>query len=178
MDIIHSGFIFVDFECATIHLYHVKIFDRRYILNMLSCTIIIISVLSNALNINKKQCDYCVLFVHFLDICVVKNTLCIIWTFLQLNLLKCDSDSSSDQKRPFFNLNCYDAFDKTLFADLNGTDFIIKSRSSGGRVVKLLASGARGPAGVRFPASPLEFSEIGYLLLPSRDMAERSINRR
>ena len=26
--------------------------------------------------------------------------------------------------------------------------------------------------GVRFPASPLEFSEIGYLLLPSRDMAE------
>ena len=32
--------------------------------------------------------------------------------------------------------------------------------------------------GVRFPASPLEFSEIGYLLLPSRDMAERSLNRR
>ena len=30
----------------------------------------------------------------------------------------------------------------------------------------------------RFPASPLEFSEIGYLLLPSRDMAERSLNRR
>ena len=30
--------------------------------------------------------------------------------------------------------------------------------------------------GVRFPASPLEFSEIGYLLLPSRDMAERSLN--
>ena len=29
--------------------------------------------------------------------------------------------------------------------------------------------------GVRFPASPLEFSEIGYLLLPSRDMAERSL---
>ena len=26
--------------------------------------------------------------------------------------------------------------------------------------------------------SPLEFSEIGYLLLPSRDMAERSLNRR
>ena len=25
-------------------------------------------------------------------------------------------------------------------------------------------------------ASPLEFSEIGYLLLPSRDMAERSLN--
>ena len=31
---------------------------------------------------------------------------------------------------------------------------------------------------VRFSASPLEFSEIGYLLLPSRDMAERSLNRR
>ena len=31
--------------------------------------------------------------------------------------------------------------------------------------------------GVRFPASPLGFSEIGYLLLPSRDMAERSLNR-
>ena len=29
-----------------------------------------------------------------------------------------------------------------------------------------------------FPASPLEFSEIGYLLLPSRDMAERSLKRR
>ena len=46
------------------------------------------------------------------------------------------------------------------------------SWSSGGRVVKLLACGARGPA------SPLEFSEIGYLLLPSRDMAERSLNLR
>ena len=51
-------------------------------------------------------------------------------------------------------------------------------RSSGGRVVKLLACGARGPGLIRFPASPLEFSEIGYLLLPSRDMAERSLNRR
>ena len=29
-----------------------------------------------------------------------------------------------------------------------------------------------------FPASPLEFSEIGYLLLPSRDMAEIPLNRR
>ena len=28
---------------------------------------------------------------------------------------------------------------------------------------------------VRFPASPLEFSEIGYLLLPSRDMADHEI---
>ena len=34
--------------------------------------------------------------------------------------------------------------------------------SGGGRVVKLLA------CGVRFPVSPLEFIEIGYLLLPSR----------
>ena len=32
----------------------------------------------------------------------------------------------------------------------------------------------RKRTGVRFPASPLEFSEIGYLLLPSRDMAKRS----
>ena len=32
--------------------------------------------------------------------------------------------------------------------------------------------------GVRFPASPLEFSEIGYLLLPSRDMAEIPLKRR
>ena len=31
---------------------------------------------------------------------------------------------------------------------------------------------------VRFPASQLEFSEIGYLLPLSRDMAERSLNRR
>ena len=27
--------------------------------------------------------------------------------------------------------------------------------------------------GVRFPVSPLEFSEIGYLLLPSQDMAKK-----
>ena len=32
--------------------------------------------------------------------------------------------------------------------------------------------------GVRFPASPLEFSEIGYLLLPRRDMAEIPLKRR
>ena len=31
---------------------------------------------------------------------------------------------------------------------------------------------------VWFPASPLEFSEIGYLLLPSRDMAEILLKRR
>ena len=49
--------------------------------------------------------------------------------------------------------------------------------SSGGRVVKLLACGARGPAWVRFQASPLEFSEIGYLLLPSRNVAETLLKR-
>ena len=32
--------------------------------------------------------------------------------------------------------------------------------------------------GVRFPASPLEFSFIGYLLLPSRDMGEIPLERR
>ena len=48
--------------------------------------------------------------------------------------------------------------------------------SSGGRVVKLLACGARGP-GFRFPASPLEFSEIGYLMLKSSDMAEIPLKR-
>ena len=31
---------------------------------------------------------------------------------------------------------------------------------------------------VRFPASPLEFPEIGYLLLPSRDMADIPLKRR
>ena len=46
--------------------------------------------------------------------------------------------------------------------------------SSGGRMVKLLACGARGLGFDSRP--PLEFSEIGYLLLPSRDMAERSLN--
>ena len=55
------------------------------------------------------------------------------------------------------------------------TPFLTWERSIGGRVVKLLACGARGPG---FPAPPLRFSEIGYLLLPSRDMAERSLNRR
>ena len=30
--------------------------------------------------------------------------------------------------------------------------------------------------GVPFPTSPLGFSEIGYLLLPSRDMAEIPLN--
>ena len=49
--------------------------------------------------------------------------------------------------------------------------------SSGGRVVKLLACGARGP-GFRFLASPLKFPEIGYLLLPSHDMAEIPLKQR
>ena len=44
-------------------------------------------------------------------------------------------------------------------------------------MVKLLACGARC-SGVRFPAWPLEFSEIGYLLLPSRDMAEIPLKQR
>ena len=43
-------------------------------------------------------------------------------------------------------------------------------RSTGGVVVKLLACGARGPVAT--------ISEIGYILLPSRDMAERSLKRR
>ena len=51
-----------------------------------------------------------------------------------------------------------------------------KAGSSGWRVVKLFACGAREP-GVGFPASPLEFSEIGYLMLPSRDMAEIPLKR-
>ena len=43
----------------------------------------------------------------------------------------------------------------------------------------ILRRGSRSEStGVGFPASPLEFSEIGYLLLPSRNMAERSLNRR
>ena len=33
-------------------------------------------------------------------------------------------------------------------------------------------STVRNVKAIRFPALPLEFSEIGYLLLPSRDMAE------
>ena len=32
--------------------------------------------------------------------------------------------------------------------------------------------------GVRIPASPLEFSEIGYLQFPNRDMAEIPLKRR
>ena len=44
------------------------------------------------------------------------------------------------------------------------------SRSSDGVVVKLLACGARGLAAT--------ISEVGYLLLQSRDMAERSLKWR
>ena len=46
----------------------------------------------------------------------------------------------------------------------------------GAAVVKLLAFGARGPEFI--PGLAATISEIGYLLLPSRDMAERSLKRR
>ena len=64
---------------------------------------------------------------------------------------------------------------------INYTSFIphhFCKGSSGGVVVKLLACGARGP---EFDPQSRRFdfdSEIGYLLLPSRDMAERLLNRR
>ena len=48
--------------------------------------------------------------------------------------------------------------------------------SSGGVVVKLLACGAEGRGSI--PGLAATISEIGYLLLPSRDMAERSLKRR
>ena len=48
--------------------------------------------------------------------------------------------------------------------------------SGGGRVVKLLACGAIGPGSISGLATWI--SEIGYLLLPSRDMAEIPIKRR
>ena len=48
--------------------------------------------------------------------------------------------------------------------------------SSGGVVVKILACGAVGPG---FDSRPRRYdSEIGYLLLPCRDRAERSLKRR
>ena len=53
--------------------------------------------------------------------------------------------------------------------------FMRRMGSSGGVVVKLLAYGARVP-GFDSP-SRRTISEIGYLLLPSRDMAERSLKR-
>ena len=46
--------------------------------------------------------------------------------------------------------------------------------SSGGRVVKLLACGARGP-GFDSRSRHLNFQRL--VMLPSRDMAERSLNR-
>ena len=54
---------------------------------------------------------------------------------------------------------------------------VLKVGGSGGRVVKLLACRARGPD---FNSRPrhLNFQRLVYLLLPSRDMAERSLNRR
>ena len=50
------------------------------------------------------------------------------------------------------------------------------ARSSDGVVVKLLACGAEGRGSI--PRLAATISEIGYLLLPSRDMAERSLKRR
>ena len=50
------------------------------------------------------------------------------------------------------------------------------TRSSGGVMAKLLACGARGPGFDSGFATTI--SENGYLLLPSRDMAERSLKRR
>ena len=47
--------------------------------------------------------------------------------------------------------------------------------SSGGVVVKLLASGANGRGSS--PGLATAMSEIGYLLLPSRDMDEISLKR-
>ena len=49
-------------------------------------------------------------------------------------------------------------------------------RSSGGVVVKLLVCGARGPGSI--PGLVATISELGYLLLPSCDMTERSLMRR
>ena len=49
-------------------------------------------------------------------------------------------------------------------------------RSSGGVVVELLAFGARGPGSI--PGLAATTSDIGHLLLPSRDMTERSLKRR
>ena len=49
-------------------------------------------------------------------------------------------------------------------------------RSSGGVVVKLLACGAEDQGSI--PGLAATISEIGYLLLPSRDMAEKSLKRR
>ena len=49
-------------------------------------------------------------------------------------------------------------------------------RSSGGVVVKALACGAGGRGSI--PGLVATISKIGYLLLSSRDMAERSLKRR
>ena len=58
---------------------------------------------------------------------------------------------------------------------LQKIEISVQKRSSGGVVVKLLACGARGPG---FDTRSRRYvSEIGYLLLPSRDMAERSLKR-
>ena len=39
MDIIHSGFIFADFECVTIHLYSAKICDKIHVHINYFCTL-------------------------------------------------------------------------------------------------------------------------------------------
>ena len=49
-------------------------------------------------------------------------------------------------------------------------------RSSGGVVVKLLACDAEDRSSIPGPAATI--SEIGYILLPNRDMTERSRKRR
>ena len=54
----------------------------------------------------------------------------------------------------------------------NMSQWFIAARSSSGVVVKLLACGARGPG---FDST---ISEIGHLLLLSRDMAELLFKRR
>ena len=53
-------------------------------------------------------------------------------------------------------------------------DHMIGSRSSSGVVVKLLVCGARGPGSI--PGLAATISEIGCLLLPSRDMAENRLS--
>ena len=51
--------------------------------------------------------------------------------------------------------------------------------SEGAAVAEWLSSWlAEQEDGVRFPVSSLEFSEIGYLLLPSRHMADIPLKRR
>ena len=64
------------------------------------------------------------------------------------------------------------AFDSVLVYNW----FLLNLSISGGVVVKLLASGARGHG--FDPDLAITIFEIGYLLLYSRNMAERSLKRR